>query len=803
MANTIKIKRSAVSGKVPTTAQLELGELAVNTHDGKLYTKKDDGTAAVVQIGDAASTADALSTARTIALGGDVSGSTSFDGSANVTITATVADDSHNHVISNVDGLQTALDAKLPLSGGQLTGNITFSGAQTVDGRDSSADGSKLDGIESGATADQTASEILTAIKTVDGAGSGLDADTLDGVQGASYAQLASPTFTGTPAAPTAAAGTNTTQIATTAFVSTAVANVIDSAPGALDTLNELAAALGDDANFSTTVTNSIATKLPLSGGQMTGNITFSGSQTVDGRDLSVDGAKLDGIAAGAQVNVATNLAQGTRTTTTVPVTSSTGTDATLTAATTSLAGVMTSADKSKLDGIAAGAQVNVATNLGVTTTTTSNTITSSTGTNATIGEATSSAAGLMSTTHHDKLDGIAAGATNVTNNNQLTNGAGYITSSGSISGNAATATQLQTARTIGGVSFNGTANINLPGVNTTGNQNTSGSSASCTGNAATATTLQTARTINGVSFNGSGNITVEAYVENDDSTNATRYLTFVDNSTASFKRLNEDSSLTYNPSSNVLSAGTFSGALSGNASTATTLQTARTINGTSFNGSANITITANTPNTLSRGSYLTGSNFNGGSATTWAVDATTSSTASKIVARDGSGHIYGNYIFGVYLNMSHSQATRNSDTIFYSSTDAYLRKNTASGMRSSLSVPGLTTNNTFTLAQRGQVDAISSSSSITPNFANSNNFSISLSTNTTINNPSNLVAGQSGAIAITYNGGYTVAFGSYWKFPGGTAPTATSTSGKTDVLVYYVESSTRISAQLILNTGG
>jgi hypothetical protein len=70
-------------------------------------------------------------------------------------------------------------------------------------------------------------------------------------------ANIASPTFTGTPAAPTASAGTNTTQIATTAFVSTAVANLVDSAPATLDTLNELAAALGDDANFSTTVTNS------------------------------------------------------------------------------------------------------------------------------------------------------------------------------------------------------------------------------------------------------------------------------------------------------------------------------------------------------------------------------------------------------------------------------------------------------------------------------------------------------------------------------------------------------------------
>jgi len=73
--------------------------------------------------------------------------------------------------------------------------------------------------------------------------------------------------------ATTQAASDNTTKIATTAYVTTALANMVDSAPGTLNTLNELAAALGDDANFSTTVTNSIATKLPLAGGTMTGDI--------------------------------------------------------------------------------------------------------------------------------------------------------------------------------------------------------------------------------------------------------------------------------------------------------------------------------------------------------------------------------------------------------------------------------------------------------------------------------------------------------------------------------------------------
>jgi len=123
-------------------------------------------------------------------------------------------------------------------------------------------------------------------------------------------------------------------------------------------------------------------------------------------------------------------------------------------------------------------------------------------------------------------LDGTVFSNT-ITNNNQLTNGSAYITSSASISGNAATATQLQTARTIGGVSFDGTANINLAGVNIAGTQDTSGNAATATlatnatnatnattaatttGNAGSATVLQTARNINGVSFNGSADITV------------------------------------------------------------------------------------------------------------------------------------------------------------------------------------------------------------------------------------------------------------------------------------------------------
>ena len=69
---------------------------------------------------------------------------------------------------------------------------------------------------------------------------------------------------------------TNTNDAATKGYVDTQVSNLVDSAPGTLDTLNELAAALGDDPDFATTVTNSIATKLPLAGGTMTGAIAMS-----------------------------------------------------------------------------------------------------------------------------------------------------------------------------------------------------------------------------------------------------------------------------------------------------------------------------------------------------------------------------------------------------------------------------------------------------------------------------------------------------------------------------------------------
>ena len=226
-------------------------------------------------------------------------------------------------------------------SGLDVTGDITVTG--TVDGRDVATDGSKLDGIESGATGNQTAAEIRTLVESASDSNVFTDADhtKLNGIETAATAdqtaaeirtlvESASDSNVFTDAdhsklngiesgatgdqsnaeiraavaaasdsnvftdadhakldalttsngvilngvtATTQSAGDSSTKVATTAYTDTAVSNLVDSAPGALNTLNELAAATGDDANFSTTVTNSIATKMPLSGGEFTGNV--------------------------------------------------------------------------------------------------------------------------------------------------------------------------------------------------------------------------------------------------------------------------------------------------------------------------------------------------------------------------------------------------------------------------------------------------------------------------------------------------------------------------------------------------
>ncbi|EFJ1156368.1 TPA: phage tail protein [Escherichia coli] len=113
------------------------------------------------------------------------------------------------------------------------------------------------------------------------------------------YAQKESPTFTGTPKAPTPAAGNNTTQVATTAFVQAALTALINGAPATLDTLKELAAAINNDPKFSTTINNALALKAPLSSPTLTGTPTApTAAQSVNNTQIATTAFVKSAIAA-------------------------------------------------------------------------------------------------------------------------------------------------------------------------------------------------------------------------------------------------------------------------------------------------------------------------------------------------------------------------------------------------------------------------------------------------------------------------------------------------------------------------
>lgn len=113
------------------------------------------------------------------------------------------------------------------------------------------------------------------------------------------YAPKASPIFTGTPKAPTPAAGNNTTQLATTAFVQAALTALINGAPATLDTLKEIAAAINNDSKFSTTINNALALKAPLSSPALTGTPTApTAAQSVNNTQIATTAFVKSAIAA-------------------------------------------------------------------------------------------------------------------------------------------------------------------------------------------------------------------------------------------------------------------------------------------------------------------------------------------------------------------------------------------------------------------------------------------------------------------------------------------------------------------------
>ena len=168
---------------------------------------------------------------------------------ADVSATAEIAQ-------SKISGLSTSLGLKANLASPTFTGTVSGI-TKTMVG---------LDSVDN--TAD-TAKPVSTAQQTA------LDLKLASATAASTYAPLASPTLTGVPVAPTAAVATNTTQIATTAYVRGEVAALVNSAGATLDTLGEIATALGNDANLSATLTTAIGLKAPLA------SPTFTGTNTV------------------------------------------------------------------------------------------------------------------------------------------------------------------------------------------------------------------------------------------------------------------------------------------------------------------------------------------------------------------------------------------------------------------------------------------------------------------------------------------------------------------------------------------
>lgn len=156
---------------------------------------------------------------------------------------------------NKVAGIMSGVTAAV--SGGQSLRLYRRNDANTTNDEVVSLPGISVGGNAATASAAQAGSALQTA----------LDAK----------APLASPALTGTPTAPTAAAGTATTQLANTAFVATAVANLVQSSPAALDTLNELAASLGNDPNFAASTATALGNRVSLVGDQtVQGTKTFA-----------------------------------------------------------------------------------------------------------------------------------------------------------------------------------------------------------------------------------------------------------------------------------------------------------------------------------------------------------------------------------------------------------------------------------------------------------------------------------------------------------------------------------------------
>ena len=246
---TIVTKNSSTASAVPTTSDLVQGELAVNVTDKRIFT--ENASTQIVELGTNPSTV----TTATATVTGTLTANGTFassnavitGGSINSTpIGATTPSTVRGSTVTATTGFVGGLTGNVT---GNLTGNVTGNVVGNVTG--------DLTGNVTASSGTSTVNNLVVN-GTVDFTNTRLT-DVAEPVAGS--------------------------DAATKTYVDTSIAAVIDGAPAALDTLNELAAALNDDASFHTTVTNSLAGKLPLAGGTMTGQLSLGANKIVSVAD--------------------------------------------------------------------------------------------------------------------------------------------------------------------------------------------------------------------------------------------------------------------------------------------------------------------------------------------------------------------------------------------------------------------------------------------------------------------------------------------------------------------------------------